>query len=167
MNLLTFLVSGTLVSLLIWFVQRGGWNLWARILCILTTLAALAIFIFLQAGPPTLGGEQHWYETSPYLEMLFFALMLLGMSARYITKAIEVRREKIAALAKNGAASAKPGLEFDFWEFSYPLFVSVVTYGALLSQLKDHSLSIANATLSFQTGFFWQTVLAAKQQGKP
>lgn len=44
------------------------------------------------------------------------------------------------------------------------MFVSVVTFGALVTQLKDHTLSVSNATLSFQTGFFWQTILTAKQK---
>ncbi len=89
------------------------------------------------------------------------------MIARYMTNAIEVRREKISALQKQGGAYSTPSLAFDIWEFSYPLFVSVVTFGGLLSQLKDHTLSLANAVLSFQTGFFWQTILAGRQQTKP
>lgn len=162
MNLLAFVVSGILISVLIWFAQRRQWKKWIRSICVASTSLVLAVFVYFQSGPATLGAEK-WYETSPYLELFFFLLMLTGMAARYITKAIEIRRDKIAELQKQGQAVAKPKLEFDIWEFSYPLFVSVVTYGALLSQLKDHTFSVGNATLSFQTGFFWQTVLAARQ----
>jgi len=161
MNLLTFIVSGVLISLLIWVAQRRQWKTWIRLLGAGATVVLLAVFIYFQSGPPTLGAEKR-YETSPYIEIFFFLLMLTGMAARYITKAIEIRRDKIAELQKQGRTVPKPKLEFDVWEFSYPLFVSVVTYGALLSQLKDHTFSIGNATLSFQTGFFWQTVLASK-----
>ena len=150
--------------MLFWFLQRRRWKPWVRALCFLTILFLLLTFVYFQEGPSTLGGPGKWYETSPYVEALFFVVMLAGMIARYITKAIEIRREKIAELQREGGNFTKPMLEFDAWEFSYPLFVSVVTYGALLSQLKDHSFSIGNATLSFQTGFFWQTLLATKQQ---
>jgi hypothetical protein len=166
MNLVTFFASGTLVTLAIWFVQRRSWQLWIRVVCLLVTLAALLLFLYFQAGfsTLTLGGEEKWHNTSPYVEILFFLFMLAGMGARYITKAIEVRREKIAELKRQGGTFANPKIEFDLWEFSYPLFISIITYGILASQIKDHSFSIANATLSFQTGFFWQTLLA-KQQG--
>jgi hypothetical protein len=162
MKLSTFVVSGILISLVIWVVQRHQWKMSIRLLSAAATLVVLGAFVYLQGGPATLGAEK-WYETSPYLELFFFLLMLTGMAARYVTKAIEIRRDKIAELQKQGVPVVKPKLEFDIWEFSYPLFVSVVTYGALLSQLKDHTFSVSNATLSFQTGFFWQTVLAAKQ----
>jgi hypothetical protein len=164
MNLVTFFASGTLVALAIWFVQRNSWKVWVRVLSSLVTLAALLLFFYFQTGPSTLGGEAKWYNTSPYVEVLFFSLMLAGMGARYITKAIEVRREKIAELKRQGGTFTNPKIEFDLWEFSYPLFISIITYGILASQIKDHSFSTANATLSFQTGFFWQTLLA-KQQG--
>ena len=164
MNLFTFVVCGVLVSLIIWFLQRSRWKTWIRVLCAAVTLVALAIFIYVSSAPVTLGAEESWYKTSPYIEMVFFALMLAGMAARYVARAIEARRDKIAELAKQSSSFAKPKLEFDIWEFSYPLLVSVVTYGALLTQLKERTLSTENAILSFQTGFFWQTILAAKQK---
>jgi len=43
---------------------------------------------------------------------------------------------------------------------------SFVTYGALLAQIGDSMITLANATLSFQTGFFWQTILTAKRMSK-
>ena len=165
MNIIGFVMSGILISGLVWFLQRHSWKVWIRGLCCLITLVALLAVVSFEVGPSTLGGGSTWYENSPYVEIVLFTLMVAGMVARYITKAIEARREKLLELQKQGGSFTKPGLEFDAWEFSYPLFVSVVTYGALLSQLKDHSLSAANATLSFQTGFFWQTLLATKQQG--
>lgn len=164
MNLVDFAVSGTLLTILIWFMERRAWKMWVRILCSFVALSTLAVFVYFQTGPPTLGERDKWFETSPYIEIVFFILMIAGMVARYITKAIEIRREKIADLMKRGGNFDKPRLEIDVWEFSYPLFFSVVTYGALLSQLKDSSFSLANATLSFQTGFFWQTLLVTKQR---
>ena len=51
-------------------------------------------------------------------------------------------------------------MEWDRWEFVYPLLVSVITFGALLGQLEDTVANLPNLILSFQTGFFWQTILA-------
>jgi len=163
MSVLTFVVLGVLLSALIWLLQRRQWKAWIRFLWAAGIFLCLALVIYPQAGPVTLGTEHRWYQTSPLVEGWFFLLMLAGMGARYVTKAIEVRREKIAELSKQDAPFDKPGLEFDVWEFSYPLLVSVVTYGALLTQLKDHTLTAGNAILSFQTGFFWQTLLVVKQ----
>jgi hypothetical protein len=155
-----------MIAVFIWLLQRHNWKSWLRIICLVViafAFAAIVIVFSAGTGPVWLGSQQKWYEHSPYLELLFFALMLAGMSARYITKAIESRRDKIAELQKQGGRFKKPRLEFDMWEFSYPLFISVVTYGALLTQLKDHTLSAGNAILSFQNGFFWQTILATRQ----
>jgi hypothetical protein len=160
-----YAISGTLVSLLAWTLERRRWKTWNRTLGVAILFIVLGLVVFKQLGPATLGNEK-WYEATPYVEGLFFGLMLLGMIARYLTKAIEYRREKIDDLRKAGGKIVKPPLEFDLWEFSYPLFISIVTFGALLSQLVDRRLSIANAVLSFQTGFFWQTLLAAKQSDK-
>jgi hypothetical protein len=88
--------------------------------------------------------------------------MLLGMAARYVTKAIEERRDKLAKWREGGSTGNRPGLDFDKWEFTYPLLISAITFGTVLSQEKDSGLSVANALLSFQTGFFWQTLLAAR-----
>jgi len=163
MNWVTYTLSGALVCLLLWFGQRRRWKMWIRVLCSTTVFLLLLAFIYFQTAPATLGSNR-WYEASPYVELLFFVLMLTGMSARYVTKAIEVRRERIAELKKQGGKYTKPKLEFDIWEFSYPLFVSVVTFGALLTQLKDRDLSLGNIILSFQTGFFWQTIMTKQEQ---
>ena len=81
------------------------------------------------------------------------------MFARYITKAIEIRQEKIAILKKDNEEFVKPKLEFDIWEFSYPLFISLITFSVVLQQTSADSVTMTNIILSFQTGFVWQTIL--------
>jgi hypothetical protein len=162
MNIVLYFVVGTTLSLIVWCIQRPRWSILLKVLCCTTLLAFTGIFVFLESAPKTLGKEE-WYTIGPYPDLSFFVLMLIGMAARYFTKAIEVRREKIAALERAGEAFTKPGIAFDLWEFSYPLFVSVVTFGALLTQVKGNGLSLENIILSFQTGFFWQTLLATRQ----
>ena len=85
--------------------------------------------------------------------------MLLGMAARYFSYLIEQRRDEIQRLRAQNADSRGVKIRFDIWEFSYPLFFSVVTFGSLLTQVGDNGFTVANTVLSFQTGFFWQTLI--------
>jgi hypothetical protein len=61
-----------------------------------------------------------------------------------------------------GRQGNSPGLEFDMWEFAYPMLLSAITFSSLLPQLKGDGLTLENTLLGFQTGFFWQTLLASK-----
>jgi len=163
-----FAVLGISVGMIVWIIQQRRWSeaLRTATAMLLTLILAVAILVLLHGAPVTLGPRVAWYEKAPARELLLFALMVLGMMARYFTKAIEVRRGKIAELRKQSTTVVKPPIEFDTWEFAYPLFVSVVTFGALLSQLKEPAISIASLTMSFQTGFFWQTVLATRESAR-
>jgi hypothetical protein len=101
---------------------------------------------------PSVGG-------APIGEILLFFIMLLGMMASYLTKQIEERRAKIQEKRKVGDGSPT-ALNFDVWEFLYPMLVSVITFGAILQGIGEKAIDIQALILSFQTGFFWQTVLA-------
>jgi hypothetical protein len=158
-----FLAVGLLTTLAVWTIQRQRVNLALRVVLVAPLLFIGAFIVFLLMPPVTLGTAPSWYDKQPWKEVILFITMTLGMSARYMTKAIEARRERIEILRKEGRPHKKTRLEFDAWEFSYPMFVSVVTFGALLSQIGTSALTITNLILAFQTGFFWQTLLATKQ----
>lgn len=160
---LNLLVAGVLVSGLIWLYQRNKLGRWIRGVLGIVLLALGAAWIYISQGPITLG-EANWYDRSPWQELIVLVLMLAGMVARYLTQAIEARRQRIEELAKTGKRFTKPKLEFDVWEFSYPFLVSIITYGALIAQMNDARMSVAVVTLSFQFGFFWQTILGTKQK---
>jgi len=151
-------VPGIFLAGCIWIVQtrRFGWKTKGGMLIVLCL--AFAAFVSLIQTRSFLGNTA-WYERTPYKEICFLLLMLFGMIVRYFAYAIEQRRDRIAQLRKAGEPDPKLSLQFDVWEFSYPLLFSVVTFGGLLGQVKDGGLSVANAVLSFQSGFFWQTLL--------
>jgi hypothetical protein len=160
-----FLASGILLAAFCFVIQRtfrltkqknyAGAILWiASLICI---IAAWAAFQFINAPPRTLGKES-WYQSPPIADGLLFLTMLLGMAASYLTKQVEKRRARIEEKKKLGDNSGT-GLDFDLWEFTYPMFVSVITFGAILQSVGDKALDIQALILSFQTGFFWQTVL--------
>lgn len=157
-----FIPCGVVLSVALWAAQRSTWSVWMRVVLVLLLLAVASVYVYL-ATPNliTLGPEAAWYNVTPIREALLFLIMLTGMAARYFTQEIEARRVRMEQARRKGI-DAKPGLEFDIWEFAYPLFFSVVTFGALLSQIKETTLSLASLILSFQTGFFWQTLLVVK-----
>lgn len=155
-----FLTYGLVLALMIWIVQRKTINLIFRIL--IPMVIFLILFLVFYLFKPVFLGDEVWYNQTPYIETIFFFLMLFGMASRYLTKSIEDRREKILrSKEKNKSIQEIQAikLEFDLWEFSYPFFFSVITFGLLLKQIDIAEITTSNVILSFQTGFFWQTVL--------
>lgn len=159
-DVIELVLGGALISALIWSARRATAKPRFVLIVAITLLLIVCWGYIIHPAVDTLGPDNAWYNTSPMRELIVFGLMIAGMVARYFHQAIDRRREKIAALKLAGDDSAIPGIDFDFWEFSYPFFVSVITYGALLSQIGDASLTISTTTLSFQFGFFWQTLLS-------
>jgi hypothetical protein len=160
-----FIVLGVYVSLAVWILQRQriGRNLKIILGGAFTVVFAILV-LFLQQEHFL--GDVAWYDRAPYRQGLLLFLMLLGMMTRYLASLIEERREKLVELTKSGQQNPKVNLRFDVWEFSYPLLFSVMTFGGLLSQIKDDTLTVANVVLSFQNGFFWQSLLKKPIQTK-
>lgn len=158
---ITFIAYGLLATLFIGVLGTPRLSLKARIIIALALLICTSIGTFLFFGETivTLAGPTPWYGATPYRELLLFLTMVLGMVARYFTLAIEARRTKIRNAGMTASGKRVP-LEFDLWEFLYPMLVSVITFGALLPQLENDRLTLANLILGFQTGFFWQTLLS-------
>lgn len=163
-NWIEFGTIGLLLTAVLRILQtRSLSNLKIFIWCGLA-LSALILSAYFFENVATLGVKSSWYDESPAKELLYFGVMLLGMMARYLTKAIETRREKIEELRRLNTDFKKPSIEFDAWEFAYPFFISFITFGLLMSQMEKDTVNIPNIALSFQTGFFWQTILSAKQK---
>jgi hypothetical protein len=101
-------------------------------------------------------GPSHVFQQTPVKELIFFVAMILGMVAKYFWDLIEERRK-----APPDPHSGRRPLHFDPWECIQPLLVAGIVFGAILSMLKE--LTVPSVLLSFQNGFFWQTIL--KKQG--
>jgi drug/metabolite transporter (DMT)-like permease len=151
------IVAGASLAVILWFLERKG------VLRLLTLVAAVlgilvvsvAFFVFQE--PSSLGPED-WFDQSPVREMIFFLTMAIGMTAYTLTVAIEKRRAQLAEWRSGGQKGAKPGIELDAWEFSYPFLFSTMTFGGLLAQIGDVGVEVSTIVIAFQTGFFWQTV---------
>jgi hypothetical protein len=164
---LQFVIYGSLLSTAAYLVQRmvrasrqTNRSVMFPILGLILVILFFVLFAYMNAPPLTLG-DTLWYNQSPATELWLFMVMVIGMAASYLTKQIDGRRILIAEKAKSGDRSFTP-LEFDFWEFINPMLVSVITFGAVLQALGGKELDLASIILSFQTGFFWQTVLAKR-----
>jgi hypothetical protein len=153
---MTFLIIGlTCAAFVSALASSLSWPL--KAVATMLAAAALALVLYLHAGVTTLGGQE-WLERSPWWELLLFVVMLLGMVCRYMTAAIEERRSRLRA----GESRRRARIKLDAWEFSYPLFVSVITFGGVLSAISTEGFKLTNVIISFQTGFFWQTLLSAR-----
>lgn len=115
-------------------------------------LAALFVF-FLWVLEVQTRAELPWYEVSPYKHCLALAFMLAGMAGKYVFDAIEVRRKKKAAQEGNQK------LELDRWDFFQPFIIAFIVFGSFWQLHGEEALDVNWLVISFQNGFFWQTIL--------
>jgi hypothetical protein len=149
-------VAYGIVLLLVLAALSGRMRMWLRI-CLLL-LAAFLLVAAALVFPESLSlGKDDWYEASPYKELILFVLMLLGMTARALSLAIEERKKTLST-----AAGGAPGLNIDLWDFVYPFLVSFITFGAVMSQIGTSPLGLTTMIFAFQNGFFWQTLIKNK-----
>lgn len=156
---INLLILGVIASCILWVVQRRNWTIIARSAAGLFFVVMFALASYFHLGGIYLGGDTPWYDQTPFREMALYIVMLVGMFARTISRAIEVRTERSKQLSKQGMPPDKPALDIDWWDLAYPFFFSVITFGTLISQVEQKRLSLIILVLAFQTGFFWQTVL--------
>lgn len=125
-----------------------------------TALLIFCFFALFWRGEVSLG-ETNWWEQTPFRQIIFFFIMILGMCFSVVYAAICERRRKKAA-----GKTVSSRLEIDIWDIVQPLLLSVLTYGALNGQLAGRPFNTATVVLSFQTGFFWQTVVDAHNRSR-
>jgi hypothetical protein len=111
-------------------------------------------------APQILGPGKGWLDQIQWSYVIAFTSMLVGMTASYFNRLINERRAKIDELQKKGDPS-RLDLNFDLWDFVQPLFVSVLTFGAIVARVNSSEF-FTNVLLGFETGFFWQTILARR-----
>jgi hypothetical protein len=151
MTVFWFIIVGGagVVGLLLAAVFRlKGW--WSALVGLAVAIVVAVVF---HLGQPVTLGREHWYDVSPVRELILFVLMLGGMAARVVSLAIE--------RAQTGGGTPTP--QMNKWDFVYPMLFAVPTFGALLSQVAADTLTTANVILSFETGFFWQTILKSAE----
>ena len=135
------------------------------VLCIIAISAgavasALASALLRPWTPAHLGPSERLVDEIQWPYVWAFVSMLVGMASSYFNRLISERRAKIDELRKRGEP-AKPGIDFDVWDFVQPFFVSLITFGVVIGKTND-IVNWTNILVGFQTGFFWQTILAGR-----
>lgn len=88
-------------------------------------------------------------DVVPWVGLVYFLSMVLGMFAHSTWDAISKRR--------NGQPPS-----FDKWLYLRPALVAPIIFIAVLKLVGGNSFDFAALLLSFQNGFFWQTVLSKR-----
>lgn len=134
----------------IYLLRKDFSLIWRLILVILLIL----FFIFLMwLFKVDTRSASIWFNNSPYKQLIALFFILLGMSAKVIFNGIEERKKKISNGIKN------PPVKIDKWDFFKPFIVSFIVFGVFWNKYGHEILTLNYLIISFQNGFFWQTIL--------
>lgn len=142
----------SIIFLLCIYVSRRRFSIWLRIPLVGFIIVVFGFFLWVLEVPIRSDGKP-WFDTSPYKQLIALALMLGGMVAKYLFDLIQERRKK------KEQGEPNPRLEFDKWNFLRPFIVSFIVFGSFWQLHGNESLSLGWLVISFQNGFFWQTIL--------
>ncbi len=167
-----FIGISLFLSLLVFVISRKiRWTykiLFIVVLCALAVAAILAFpasrhsyaIIALKSGPTSPQARVNWYE-NPYSKVSILALfMILGMVTNYTYDYLQARiRAKDAAAQGRGKAKLPPFI----WEkFLSPIIVSGLVFAVIWKAVGAEKLALTTILVSYQNGFFWQTLLSEK-----
>jgi hypothetical protein len=125
-----------------------GW----RIILVVLVIAIFA-FIISTLKINVRAEQLAWYNLSPYKQIVALLFMLMGMVGKYFYDMIEIHKKR----KKEGQSNAI--LNFDRWEFIQPFIISFIVFGAFWATHGKEELTFNYLIISFQNGFFWETVL--------
>ena len=150
-----FIVSILLLISVFWMRRRVSlvWRLLGLILLI--SFFTFDIWIF---PVTTRSVDLAWYEQAPYKHLISLSFLVAGMASKVLYDAIDALRLR----KSKGEASTR--LQIDNWDFVQPFLVAFIVFGAFWQLHGQESLNLTWLVLSYQNGFFWQTIL--RRSGK-
>jgi hypothetical protein len=127
---------------------RSSWSTRRQLLIAAGVFAlALAVYVGVEIMrvPPGVdkGRGEQLLEEITWFEGLLYAVMLMGMASKVMLDAMNRKR----------------GVKFNKHGFLKPLLVSPIVFGAVYGAAGDEASSILLLLLSYQNGYFWQSVL--------
>lgn len=152
-----YIATGIIVSLALFIIRWRRGSAAVVLTTLLVSAIAVTIALILLPVRKSLGGEA-WYQIEPYCWILVYIVMLLGMAASVLTKAIDERNAKLARCTKD-EKKKQIKLSIDFYDFLYPFLISFITFGSVYSHLGEKQMALMSFILAFQTGFFWETIV--------
>jgi len=154
---LSALLLGVPTVTAVFILQSRRFTILARVALVVCCIILFAVFAWL-LHPAIQLASAEWWERSPWRHMIMYSLMMVGVCASILNKAIEERRREISRL-KVSDEKTKIRIRLDGWDFVKGFLLSWITYSCLISQIGKSSLSVATAVIGIQTGFFWETVV--------
>ena len=161
--MLSMLMLGLPICIALFIVRRNRLHALVRIPVLLGCLCWFVIDAFAMRSGVFLGSS-NWWQNSPWRGLIMFALMLAGMEVRVLNSAIIIMRADNAKLKAQGK-SQNARLKIDRWDLFQPAIFSLLTFSVLYGQIGNGALSVASISLSFETGFLWQTVVGKQITG--
>jgi len=145
-----FALSIVALVLMLVLVTRISW-FWR--FCAVLAITAVTWFAFYVLEVTVRAPNAPWYEDTPWKQIIALSLTILGMAAKYLHDVIVERRHS------KSAGSSPPPLNIDVWEFILPFLVSFIVFGSFWNAQGDQTIDVMWLVISFQNGFFWQTVI--------
>lgn len=157
--MLRFLVLSIFVLIYIFIIEKKDISFLKKFVGFLIVLLIYSTVAYFMYQLDYLG-ETRFVDKTPIKEVILFLLMSFGMIASVLNSAIEKMKRERSKSKDSGSNK----ISIDKWEFLNPLLISVGTFCFLMTQIGDESITWSNATIAFQTGFFWNTVMKNKFQ---
>jgi hypothetical protein len=144
MTFIILSIIGVFVVVIIALLQRKRKN--AAILVTLILIVGLGLYIYFSIPKVTEKGDIG--EIISWSDVVMYLMMLAGMLAKYFWDVIEQKKR----------------FKIDGLQLIKPMLVSPIIFIGIVTLTVDTNLSLLHFLLSFQNGFFWQTILY-KQKG--
>jgi len=144
----------SLVFLLVVFIITRKMH-WALRILLILLLVILSVFVFTIFGitPPVRGEGEAWYQITPWKHIILFIVMLVGMITNYLFELLQARIK-----AKESEGKLQPP-KFIWEKLVLPLIIAGILFGYFWGQHSNEPMGMAVIFISYQNGFFWQTIL--------
>lgn len=96
--------------------------------------------------------EAGWYTETPWKHLLLFGAMLLGMVSNTLFDYLNAR-----VRARKAGKRSMPKLLWE--EMLMPIVIAGLVFGYFWGKHGEEEMSLASFLVSYQNGFFWQSVL--------
>lgn len=143
-------ITGIIAAVLV----RKTWSLTKQVVFILFALGLCLILFFsikmiAQSSGNIDKGGSSFLAQIPWIEIVLYFCMILGMAGKYFFDAIGTGTKKKIVIHK--------------WLLVKPLFISPLVFGAIYVSIEKISSVVLLLVFAFQNGFFWQSVLSKSE----
>lgn len=142
-----------LLFLIITFVfSRELSGIFKIALLLLLLFFSIATFWVLETKIPVRSPDQSWYEITPWKQIVLVISTLFGMISNYLLEYFQARID-----TKKSGGKRMP--KFIWEKIALPFIVAILVFGYFWEQHGKEPINVRIMLISFQNGFFWQTVL--------